>query len=57
MKCQLCSKAKYPIKEIEGHYYHMTCLIFFNLVTISNGKLVFAKGVSPAKVLQMVVDS
>jgi hypothetical protein len=33
--CQLCSKTKFPMKEIEGHYYHVTCLMLFNLGTLS----------------------
>jgi hypothetical protein len=31
--CQLCAKPGFPIKDIQGHYYHVTCLMLFNLGT------------------------
>lgn len=33
ISCQLCGKAKFPIKKLDGHFYHVTCLMLFNLGT------------------------
>lgn len=29
--CQLCFKTSFPLKQLQGHFYHVTCLILFNL--------------------------
>jgi hypothetical protein len=31
MSCQLCCRSNFPVKQLEGHFYHVTCLILFNL--------------------------
>lgn len=31
--CALCNRTKFPIKELNGHFYHVTCLILLNLGT------------------------
>ncbi len=29
--CQLCCKPNFPMKNINGHFYHVTCLFMFDL--------------------------
>ncbi len=29
--CQLCCKPNFPMKFIQGHFYHVTCLFMFEL--------------------------
>ncbi len=29
--CQLCNKTNFPIKQLDGHFYHVTCLLLLNL--------------------------
>ena len=28
--CQICSKSRYPTKKVDGHFYHVSCLVLFN---------------------------
>lgn len=29
--CQLCGKANFPIKQVQQHFYHVTCLMLLDL--------------------------
>lgn len=33
LSCQLCCRSGFPMKQIQGHFYHLTCLILLNLGT------------------------
>lgn len=37
--CRICLKANFPMRKLQGHYYHVTCLFLNNLVTVREGKL------------------
>lgn len=31
VSCQICCKTSFPIKQIDQHFYHVTCLMLLNL--------------------------
>lgn len=31
LQCQICGRVNFPMKKLDGHFYHVTCLILFNL--------------------------
>ena len=55
--CQLCNKSNFPIKELQGHFYHVTCLLMLNLARIRNGALVLREDVNHHRITEMVVSN
>ncbi len=33
--CQICCKSNFPMKLINGHFYHVTCLFMFGFGNLS----------------------
>ena len=55
--CQICCKLNFPMRQLNGHFYHITCLVLFDLVEIKNYKIEFKNGYTYDYILQRIVDN
>lgn len=55
--CKICEKRSFPMKKLDGHFYHVTCLVLNNLVEIRDRQLCLKKGVDFESITRKVVES
>lgn len=57
LSCQICMKACFPMKRFGDHFYHMTCLVLFNMVEIRNGKMELKGSLTHSNIAKMVIEN
>ena len=55
LHCQICGRVNFPMKKIDDHFYHVTCLILFNLVEFKQQKLQLKGSLTHQNILHMVI--
>lgn len=57
ISCQICGRDKFPLKKLNGHYYHVACLILFNFAEINDFKLTLQKDVNHEVIMRKVIEA
>lgn len=55
--CKICEKKMFPMKKIDGHFYHVTCLVLNNFVEMRDRELKLKKGIDFEYITKKVVES